>query len=76
MGKSFTLEGNEYKIENLSEEGKKIWSHLFFALQSLDELNAKLALMNRAKNAYVSDLKTEVVENKSGVDLGALFSED
>ena len=76
MGKSFTLEGNEYKIENLSEEGKKIWSHLFFALQSLDELNAKHALLMRAKNSYISDLKSEVVEKKSGVDLGALFVDD
>ena len=62
MVNSFTLERNKYKIVDLSEEGKKILSHFFFALQSLDELNAKLALMTRAKNAYVKDLKAEVIE--------------
>jgi hypothetical protein len=76
MAKTFTLEGNEYKIDDLSTEGKQIWDHLFFSLKALDELNAKHAIMMRGKNAYIEDLKGEVVQKKSGVDLGALFAED
>jgi hypothetical protein len=76
MPKSFTLEGKKYSVDDLSESGRKIWSKFFFSLQSLDELNAKHALLMRAKNSYISDLKSEVVEKKSGVDLGALFVDD
>jgi hypothetical protein len=76
MAKTFTLEGNNYQIDNLSEQGKKIWENLFFALQSLEQLNAQYVLMTRAKNAYIADLKHEIVEKKSGVDFGVLFSDD
>jgi hypothetical protein len=76
MASIFALEGKEYKIEDLSLEGERIWTCLFFCLQSLDELNAKHALLMRAKNSYISDLKSEIVEKKSGVDLGALFVDD
>jgi hypothetical protein len=30
----------------------------------------------KAKNAYIADLKTEIVKGRTGVDLGALFSDD
>ena len=76
MAKTFTLEGNDYKIDHLSDQGREIWTRLFFCIRSLDELNAKHALLMRAKNSYISDLKSEVVEKKSGVDLGALFVDD
>ena len=76
MASSFTLDGKEYKIDHLSDQGQELWARFFFCLQSLDELNAKHALLMRAKNSYISDLKSEVVEKKSGVDLGALFVDD
>ena len=34
------------------------------------------AVLTRAKNAYIDDLKLEVVESKSGLDIGALFADD
>jgi hypothetical protein len=33
------------------------------------------ALLTRAKNSYVDELKREIIKGKSGVDLGALFSD-
>ena len=76
MTKTFSLEGHDYQIDDLSEQGKRIWSHLALSISSLDELKANHALLNRAKNAYIADLKRELVEQKSGVNLDALFADD
>lgn len=76
MTKSFILKENEYRFKDLNEEGKEILSILIFSVQSLHELNSRYTLMTKAKNAYISDLKKEVIEKKSGIDLGALFDED
>jgi hypothetical protein len=76
VAKTFKIEGSEYETASLSDEGQKIWQALYFTLQKLDELNANQALLTRAKNAYIADLKGEVIEKKSGVDLGALFMDD
>jgi len=76
LAKTFKIDGNDYEIASLSDEGQKIWQALYFTLQKLDELNANQALLTRAKNAYIADLKGEVIEKKSGVDLGALFMDD
>ena len=76
MAKTFKIDGNDYEIASLCDEGQKIWQALYFTLQKLDELNANQALLTKAKNAYISDLKTEIIQGRTGVDLGALFSDD
>ena len=40
------------------------------------ELTNQQALLTKAKNAYIADLKMEIVQGRTGVDLGALFSDD
>jgi hypothetical protein len=42
----------------------------------IQKLMNERAVLTRAKNAYIDDLKLEVVESKSGLDIGALFSDD
>ena len=76
MATKFTFEGLDYSFSDLSDTGQIICQNLFFTLKTLEELRAKHALMSRAKNAYISDLKNEVVEKKSGLDLSELFKED
>ena len=76
MVKKITLDGHDYNIADLTEDSQKIWSRMLFALQKLDELNGQHALLTRAKNAYIEDIKSEVVQSKSGVDFAALFSDD
>ena len=34
-----------------------------------------MALLTKARNAYIADLKTEIIEGRTGVDLGALFDD-
>ena len=76
MAAKFTIEGKDYSTSDLSENGKMIWEYLLFTLKNLEELNAKHALMSRAKNGYIADLKDEVLEQKTGLNLSDLFMED
>jgi len=76
MSQEFTLEGNAYNVAALSEKGKVLYEQLLFVYQTIEQLNGEHALLMRAKNAYIADLKGEVIEKKSGVDLGALFMDD
>lgn len=72
----FTFEGNRYSLDELTVKSKIIYEKLVFTHKSIEQLNAQHAVMSRAKNAYIEDIKGEVVQKKSGVDLGALFAED
>ena len=76
MAAKFTIDGKDYSASDLSDSGKVIWEHLFFILKTLEELNAKYALMSRAKNGYIADLKDDVVEQKTGLNLSDLFMDD
>ena len=49
---------------------------LTFTRLTLQEMSNQMALLTKAKNAYIDDLKSEIVQGRTGVDLGALFSDD
>ncbi|HEV8034169.1 hypothetical protein [Yoonia sp.] len=70
------LDGEDYDLFNASDEAKA----LVVRLQQLDRLfeekNNLMALLTRAKNAYIADLKTEIIKSKTGVDLSSLFDEE
>ena len=72
----FQLDGLSYKIADLSDEGRDILQQLIFARTNLLELRNQQSLMSKAKNAYIGDLKSNIVEGKAGIALGALFSDD
>ena len=76
MDEHFVFDGQKYRLDQLTERSKHIHDRLLFIYRSIEQLNAKHAVMTRARNAYIDDLKSEVIENKFGVDIGALFSED
>jgi len=42
----------------------------------IQEKQNLIALLLKAKNAYIADLNAEIVQERSGVDLGALFADD
>ena len=62
--------------ESLSHQGRDLVGRLMFASLQQQELSNQLALLTRAKNPYIADLKTEIVQERTGVDLGALISDD
>jgi hypothetical protein len=76
MTKRFRIEGVEYDMEKLSQEGRDLCESLRFTQSTLQELSNMLALLTKARNAYIADLKTEIVKGRTGVDLDALFSDD
>lgn len=76
MTDKFEIDGLEYKIEELSNEGKILLDRLVFANLKLHELKNQRALFTKAKNAYIADIKFEVVQSESGFDLDNLFDED
>ena len=76
MSQRFRIDGVEYDIETLTQEGRDLVSRLTFARLQQQELSNQIALLTKAKNAYIADLKTEIIQGRTGVDLGALFSDD
>lgn len=76
MTKRFRIDGAEYDVEALSAEGRALVERLTFTHLQLQALSNQKALLTKAKNAYISDLKSEIVQGRTGVDLGALFSDD
>lgn len=76
MTQRFRIDGLEYDTESLSQEGKDLLARLTFARLTLQELSNQQALLTKAKNAYIADLKSEIIQGRTGVDLGALFSDD
>lgn len=76
MSRRFRIDGVEYDASGLSEEGLALVERLTFAQLTLQELSNRQALLTKARNAYIADLKIEIVKGRTGVDLGSLFAED
>ena len=76
MSQGFRIDGVEYGTEGLSKEGMELLEQLKFTRYMLNELNNQQALLTKAKNGYIADLKTEIVQGRTGVDLSDLFSDD
>ena len=76
MVEFFRIDGNNYRVSDLNDEGRVQLERLFFVRRKLNLLKNKIALMSKAKNSYIDDLKSDIVEGRSGVDLGLLFSDN
>jgi anti-sigma28 factor (negative regulator of flagellin synthesis) len=76
MTRRFRIDGGEYAVDALSVEGRTIVEKMTAVRLKLQELNNQQAILSKAKNAYIADLKSEIVQGRTGVDLGALFSDD
>ena len=76
MTQRFRIDGDEYDAASLPREGQALVESITFAQMRLQELMNQQALLTKAKNAYVADLKSEIIQGRTGVDLGALFSDD
>jgi hypothetical protein len=76
MTKRFRLDGADYDLAALSAEGRALVDRLSFAHMQVQALSNQKVLLTKAQNAYISDLKSEIVQGRTGVDFGALFSDD
>ena len=76
MSQRFRIDGVEYDIETLTQEGRDLVARLTFTRLTLQEMSNQMALLTKAKNAYIADLTAEIIQGRTGVDLGTLFSDD
>ena len=76
MANFFMIDGDKYSTEGLSPDGIELVTMLKFSQKKITNLTNQHALLMKAKNAYISDIKVEVVESRSGLDVGALFTDD
>lgn len=73
---TFTIDGREYTTDTLDDGGLSVYKQLQFIKLRMLELGNQQAILNKAKNAYISDLNAEIVQGKSGINLSDLFSDD
>ncbi len=76
MTRTFQLDGETYDADALNNEGKALIEVLQFTHFQIQAISNQQALLNKAKNAYIADLKSEIVQGRTGIDLSALFSEE
>lgn len=76
MSEYVTLDGDSYRIEELTETASGLVANLQFTRERISILSNRHALLIRAKNGYISDLNLEILEGKTGIDLGQLLKED
>ena len=72
----FNIDGELYELKDFSPVGQELFKRLVFVTENIKNLRNITAVLARAKNGYIEDLKLEAVEGKSGLDMAALFAED
>ena len=70
------LDGEDYDLSKASDEAKALVARLQHLDRLFEEKTNLMALLTKAKNAYIADLKTEIIKDKTGVDLSTLFDEE
>lgn len=65
-----------YDVSSLNKDAIAIVESLHRVETRIQEKQNLIALLLKAKNAYIADLNAEIVQERSGVDLGALFADD
>ena len=57
---TITIDGNEYVIDNLSEEHKNIINHIQVADQEIARLQTVIAILTTGRQAYINQLGEEL----------------
>ena len=76
MTKQISIDGDVYYVEDFSETAQNLTKNLLFVRQRIGELTNNHALLVKAKNSYIADLNSDIVQGLSGVELGTLLSDD
>ena len=63
------LDDGEYDVETLSGAQKKLIAELQKIEERIKEKNNMVAILTKAKRAYIADLKQEMISSKAGLDL-------
>ena len=72
----FNLGGQKYSVVDLDKSTRSICDLLIFAQKRLREKENQKAVLTKARNAYIIDIKNNALREKTGVDLKELFVDD
>lgn len=64
MVKTLRLDGKDYDVSVLSDQGQKAFVSYQHATQQLHQAENMTALLTKARNAYIADLKNEIIQAK------------
>jgi hypothetical protein len=67
------IDNIEYLLDDHSQNVKDLALRLDRIGKEIHEKENLYAVLTRAKNSYVQELKREMIAGKSGVDIGSLF---
>lgn len=70
------LPEGDYPVDALGSDGQAVLQDYVFATAQLRHLRNMQAILTRARNAYIADLKHEILQGRTGLDLSNLFSDD
>ena len=73
MSQKIKIDGVEHDLDSLGKEAKVILEKLHHIDKQIQDTTNLCALLTRAKKSYIQDLKREMIEGKSGVDIASLF---
>ena len=65
------LDEKEYDVAELSERARKLTVELQSVTARIQETNNMIAILNKAKRAYIAELKSEMLSAKAGFDFGS-----
>lgn len=66
----FKLDDKEYDVEVLSAKAQQLTADLQNVTARIQETNNMIAILTKAKRAYIADLKSEMLSAKAGFDFG------
>ena len=72
----FNLGGQKYSVVDLDKSTRSIYDLLVFTQKRLREKEDQKAVVTKARNAYIIDIKNDALREKTGVDLKELFVDD
>ena len=64
------LDDKEYDVEVLSAKAQQLTADLQNITARIQETNNMIAILTKAKRAYIADLKSEMLSAKAGFDFG------
>ena len=73
---SFQLLGQEYLVADLTQHTRGFYDLLVYSEKCLLEKKNQRALLTKARNAYIEDIKRDAISQRTGINLQELFGDD
>ena len=61
---TITIDGNEYVLDQLSEEHRNVINHMQVADQEISRLQTMIAILSTGRQAYINQLGDELNKNE------------